>query len=352
MKIAGNFIPDIDRLKTALDHKEADCVPNWEVGIDKGVVEAIIGEPLKEGLAGELQYRTQFGYDFLYVVPRHETPPVYTRRSAEQGQAVTAEGDRRGWVDQHSHMITDWKSLQEYEYPAPGSLVLDEVREAVRIARTLPGNVGVGALMPSAPFMEVNMLMGYEDFCMTLYEDYDLCKALVDRIGKTGVEDMKQLCREDIDFVLFGDDMAYTGGMMISPVMMRDLFFPWYRKFIAAARDAGKYVFFHSDGNIEPVIGDFIDAGLQALNPIEPLAMDIVRLKAEYGDKLALAGNIDVDLLARGTPDQVDAQVKERIEALAPGGGFLLASSNSIADYVKPENYVAMLNACRKYGKY
>ena len=286
------------------------------------------------------------------MVPAREKPPVYTRRSAEESKAVTAEGDQRGWVDQHSQMIVDWKSFDEYEYPAPGTLLLDEVRAAIRAARKLPGNAGVGALMPSAPFMEINMLMGYEDFCMKLYEDYDLCKALVDRIGRTGVGDMKQLCREDIDFVLFGDDMAYTGGMMISPAMMRDLFFPWYRKFIAAARDAGKYVFFHSDGDVEAVIPDFIDAGLHALNPIEPLAMDIEHLKADYGGELALAGNIDVDLLARGTPGEIDAQVKERIEALAPGGGYLVASSNSIADYAKVENYVAMLKASQKYGKY
>jgi uroporphyrinogen decarboxylase len=78
--------------------------------------------------------------------------------------------------------------------------------------------------------------------------------------------------------------------------------------------------------------------------------MDIVELKRLYGDRLTLIGNIDVDLLARGTPEQVEAQVKLRISQLAKGGGFLLASSNSVCDYVKPENYTAMLTAGRRHG--
>ncbi|MDD5598393.1 MAG: uroporphyrinogen decarboxylase family protein, partial [Victivallaceae bacterium] len=167
-----------------------------------------------------------------------------------------------------------------------------------------------------------------------------------------GVASAEQLAGEDIDFIFFGDDMAYTGGMMVSPEMMRELFFPWYRQFIAVARDAGKLIMFHSDGNIRPIIPDFIDAGLNALNPIEPQAMDITELKAEYCGKLALTGNIDVDLLARGTPEAVAESVKERLNELKPGGGYLLGSSNSVCDYVKPENYAAMLNTNWLEGKY
>jgi len=342
------FVPDIDRVKTTLEHKEPDRVPNFETYVSRGVVEAILGAPLPTGLAGELAYRTRFRYDYLYIIPRYETPPVYGRSGKKTGNA---DGEI-SWADMDSKVITDWDSLRAYVYPEPGTLDLSELREAIKAARELPGNVGVAALMPAAPLMESQLLMGFEGFCMKLYEDFDLCKALVDRIGRTGCGSMEQLCREDIDVVFFGDDMAYTGGMMIAPDMMRELFFPWYRKFIAIARDAGKYVLFHSDGNIKPVIPDFIDAGLQGLNPIEPLAMDIVELKREFGSRLTLIGNIDVDLLARGTPEQIEEQVKQRIEQLAPGGGYMLASSNSVADYSKPENYAAMIEAGFRYGKY
>ena len=265
---------------------------------------------------------------------------------------TTADGRERSWHDEHASLVTDWDSFRAYAYPEPGTLDVTELREAIARAKTLPGHVGVGALMPVAPFTEAHMLMGFDRFCIALHEDMALCKAVIDRIGATGVGHMEQICREDVDVVVFGDDMAYTAGMMISPRMMRDLCFPWYRQFIAVARDAGKYVVFHSDGDIEPVIPDFIDAGLHGLNPIEPLAMDIVALKRTYGRRIALVGNIDIDLLARGTPDQVDAQVRQRIAALAPGGGYLVAASNSVCDYVKPDNYVAMLRAVHRYGRY
>jgi uroporphyrinogen decarboxylase len=194
--------------------------------------------------------------------------------------------------------------------------------------------------------------MGYDNFCMNLYDNYELCEALVRKLGKVGVAAAEQLARKPLDFVLFGDDMAYSNSMMISPEIMCKLFFPWYRKFISICRDAGKLIFFHSDGNIAPVIPDFVDAGLNALNPIEPQAMDIVELKNKYYGQLAFTGNIDVDLLARGTAAEVENLVKKRLEELSSGGGYMLGSSNSVCDYVKPENYAAMINANYCYGKY
>jgi uroporphyrinogen decarboxylase len=134
--------------------------------------------------------------------------------------------------------------------------------------------------------------------------------------------------------------------------MARELLFPWYRQYIQIARDAGKAIMFHSDGNIETIIPDFVAAGLNGLNPIEPLAMDIVKLKTLYAGKLTLIGNIDVDTLSRGTTEDVELLTKKRLNELKTGGGYMLASSNSICDYVKPENYMAMLDANYKYGSF
>ena len=98
---------------------------------------------------------------------------------------------------------------------------------------------------------------------------------------------------------------------------------------------------------------DFIDCGVNALHPIEPKAMDIVELKKKWAGNLCLIGNIDLAYtLTRGTPEETDAEVKERIRTLGPGGGYVVCSSNSVPDYVKPENYKAMVEAVKKYGKY
>ncbi len=338
------FVPDIDRLLAALDGKKPDRVPNFEIYVAQNIRTALLGYQCPDGIAGEVEFKPKFYYDYLYALTSHQVPPVYSRKDLKAG------GNDRAWADVHSAMITDWDSFRSYEYPAPGSLDLSQVRAAVSAAKTIPGKAGVGALMPVAPFTETYLLFGFEEFCLKLHDDPELVKAVADRIGSVGEEGMRQLCRERVDFVVFGDDMAYTEGMMISPELMRKIFLPWHRRFIQVARTAGKRVVFHSDGNVEPVIPDFIEAGLNALHPIEPKAMDIVSLKKTYGKQLAFFGNIDVDLLSRGTPDQVAAQARKLLVSLAPCGGYALGSSNAVADYVNPENYKTMLMTSWEHG--
>jgi uroporphyrinogen decarboxylase len=119
------------------------------------------------------------------------------------------------------------------------------------------------------------------------------------------------------------------------------------------AHNAGMPFILHSDGKLWSVLDDLISLGLDALHPIEPKAMDINRVKQRYGDQLALFGNIDLSYtLTRGTPDEVREEVRRRIRDLAPGGGYAVGSSNSIAHYVPLENYNAMREATFEYGRY
>jgi len=109
---------------------------------------------------------------------------------------------------------------------------------------------------------------------------------------------------------------------------------------------------FHSDGNLYPILDDLLSLGINGLNPIEPLSMDIIELKRNYGDRLCLVGNIDVDNLSRGTPEDVREEVHRKINALAPGGGYVVSSSTSVTEYVRPENFAAMIEAIQDFGEY
>jgi uroporphyrinogen decarboxylase len=120
----------------------------------------------------------------------------------------------------------------------------------------------------------------------------------------------------------------------------------------AIAHEANQPFIFHSDGKVWDVIPDLIAVGVNALHPIEPKAMDINVVKATFGDKLALIGNIDMDLLSRGTPEQVREQVRQRIKDLAPGGGYAVGANPGISYYVRPENYDAMRQAVFEFGTY
>jgi len=157
----------------------------------------------------------------------------------------------------------------------------------------------------------------------------------------------------EVKALWLADDIAYTEGLLFSPRIMRKHLFPWYKRIGDVAARYNKPFLFHSDGDLRPILDDLIDCGFNAIQPIEPKAMPIGELKRDYGKKLCLVGNIDLgSTLTLGTPEEVRAEVRDRIRLLAPGGGYCVGSSNSVTNYVPLENFRAMLEATYNYGCY
>jgi len=153
--------------------------------------------------------------------------------------------------------------------------------------------------------------------------------------------------------VLNNADIAHNNGLMIHPRYLRKYVFPFYKKIGDICRDKGLGYVFHSDGNCTEAMTDIIECGYHGFNPIQPNAMDIEDVKKKWGKRLCLIGNINLDsTLTIGTPEDVTAEVYERIRNLAPGGGYMVASSNSIPDYVPLENMKAMFRAALEFGRY
>jgi len=153
-----------------------------------------------------------------------------------------------------------------------------------------------------------------------------------------------------IDIIMFGDDLGMQRGPQISPKMYHEMFFPRHRAMWMRAKElADVKVMLHSCGSIAPFIPDFIEAGLDILQPIQTSArsMEAVALKQEYGRDLCLwGGGCDTQhVLPRGTPDDVVAEVSRQVTALAPGGGFVFQQVHNIMADVSPQNVVAMLDA-------
>lgn len=109
---------------------------------------------------------------------------------------------------------------------------------------------------------------------------------------------------------------------------------------------------FHSDGNLMPILDGLLSLGMNAIYPIDPDCMDVEEVKYKYGDKVCIVGNTNMNNLRAGTPDQVEQEVKKEIEKIAPGGGYIVSSGNSIINGLKPENVKRMTEAIVKYGKY
>jgi uroporphyrinogen decarboxylase len=108
----------------------------------------------------------------------------------------------------------------------------------------------------------------------------------------------------------------------------------------------------HSDGNMMPFMDGLVGLGIAGMHPNEKGAVDIVAVKRQYGDRICVLGNVDLNILGAGTPQDVEDEVRQLIRDVGPGGGYIVTSGNSLAGYVLPENALAMGAAVRKYGQY
>jgi len=165
---------------------------------------------------------------------------------------------------------------------------------------------------------------------------------------------MQRMVAAGCDVVVFGDDYADKNSTLMSPRHFREFILPGLKRCVDAAHEAGAYVIKHTDGNVMAILDMIVDTGIDALNPLEPQAgMDIRRIKRDYGDRIALVGNIDCGyLLSQAPVEEVRRVTRRTILDAAPGGGYLLSSSNSIHSSVRPENFMAMIHSWRECGGY
>lgn len=162
------------------------------------------------------------------------------------------------------------------------------------------------------------------------------------------------LLERGVDGIWGGVDWASNRGPVFSPRHFRQFVFPRLKQIADLCHRFGAPYIKHTDGNVNILLDDLVAAGVDAFHAIEPRAsMDIVQLKRDYGQYLVLIGNVDCSsVLVDGPEDAVRAQTAEIIRAVAPGGGFVLSSSNSIHPGVNPEFYLAMLDTAREVGSY
>jgi uroporphyrinogen decarboxylase len=201
-------------------------------------------------------------------------------------------------------------------------------------------NIGIFSTMLS---------MGVENFCLALYDDRPFVEAVLDRYCDWMAVVAERVCQLGFDVFVSTDDMAFKTAPFFSPAVFRDLVLPRYQQ--VAAKITIPWII-HSDGNIMPFLDDLMSLGIAGLHPIEQGAMDIHAMKREYGDRLCLLGNVDLNLLGLGTPEDVDRRVRELIRDVGPGGGYIVTCGNSLAGYLQPENVLALAKAVQKYGRY
>ena len=165
--------------------------------------------------------------------------------------------------------------------------------------------------------------------------------------------EMAATLKLDIVGVYMGGDLADERTTLMSPKHFRTFVQPYEKEIVDCAHRHGYKFVKHTDGNLWPILDDLVAAGFDSLHPIQPQCMDIGEVKRRVAGKMCIEGNIDIrEILPFGTVDQVVDEVKRIITVAAPGGGYILGSSNSIMPGLNPHNVIAMYEAARKYGVY
>ena len=358
--------PNFARLRRALLREgEPDRVPLMEIGVDRDVKRAFLGERRRSGLAGEVQFWAEAGYDYVplavginmvvagNIPPRDAAGAAFSQamRPREEKYSLYREQEtQRRWMEEGQGLITSMEDFNRFPWPSPKDIDCSIVDA---IGQHLPPGMKVIPLVGNA-FHEVCSLIGVEAFFLAVYENPELVAAVFDKVSQLDYEALRQVVEKpSVGAVWLVGDMAYNQGLMVSPRFLRQYVFPLMKEMAALCHRYELPCLFHSDGNLTEVVDDIIDCGIDALHPIEPPGMDIVALKQKYGRRLCLCGNIDMAYtLTLATPEEVAEEVKQRLRQVAPGGGYCAGSANSITEYVPLANYNAMRETVLRYGRY
>jgi uroporphyrinogen decarboxylase len=205
------------------------------------------------------------------------------------------------------------------------------------------------------PLERAFALQGMDTFLLNMALSPDFARALLRKIASLCQQLMGHFLRECgdlLDIVKIGDDLGTQDRLLMSPKMYRDVLKPIHADYIRFIKERTRAkVFFHTDGDVFDLVEDFVEIGVDILNPIQTSAgrmSNLAELKRKVAGRLVLCGGVDTHrVLPSGTPEEVRREVRRVIDLLAPGGGYMLASVHTIMDDVPPENVLAMVDEVR-----
>lgn len=350
--------PDFSRLKKALLREgEPDRVPFYELFADPEVVNAVadnldLVDPRHrrevEAIGDKvIRFYYMLGYDYVPAgaginLPRHNV--LQAPDTAELSRGM------RTWVDEHRGTIETMEDFDKYPWPSPEEIDLSHIEY---LGKNLPdGMMVIGST--SGVLENVTWLMGYEVLSFALYDNPELVEAMFQKVGQLLVAAHEAMAQMDcVGALVLGDDMGFKTSTLISPEHLRRYVLPWQKRIAEAAHKHGKPLILHSCGNLEEIMDDLIDyVGIDAKHSFEDEIMPVTEFKRRYGDRIAVLGGVDVGFLCRATPEQVREYVRKVLEECMPGGGYCLGTGNSVANYIKLENYLTMLDEGLRSGVY
>jgi uroporphyrinogen decarboxylase len=315
--------PDFNRLLKVLTRSGIpDCIPFYELFVNSGVIEHLLGKKITDR-ASNVEFYYKAGYDYIPVWPNFEL---------KLGSLV----------DTCSHYpIKDWKSFGEYPWPEPSSIRFAEFESVIPI---LPQGMKIIGQVRGI-FETVQMLTGYTDLCYMLCDEPDLVEAIFERVQALYEAIYRGMSSiEQVGAVVISDDMGFNTQTLISVENLRKYVLPGHKALAQIVHESGKPCILHSCGQLSSIMEEIIeDVKIDAKHSYEDSILPVKEAIRLYGGRIAILGGIDVDRLCRSTGDDLREYVRDLLKQVAGKTGYALGSGNSIPDYMNIQNYMIML---------
>ena len=359
--LLNNPRPDFSSLEAVLKgDKRAERIHHIELALDQEIMDVIsekyIGskwlprdpdnlERYYRQLV-ELYYR--LGYDALLEGVWREAwvshPPLGSPKAGDTAGELS-RGERE-WAVEGIGLIDSWEDVEAF----PWSAIEADYQPYEIYDQILPEGMKIYA---SSSFFEhvLENLLGYEGLFLKLVDDPKMVKTVFDNWGELVLGYYQNVVDFDcVGAVWHADDLGYKTGTMLSPEDLRSYVFPWLQKFADVAHEHGKLFLLHSCGNYfgNGVIEDLIGLGVDVIHSFQDVIMPVGDVMAAYGNRIGLAGGVDVDCLCRMREEQLREYLRNILENCADGR-FAFGSGNTIANYIPVENYLIMLEEGRNW---
>jgi uroporphyrinogen decarboxylase len=346
--------PDAHRfIDTLMGRVTGAKVPLVEYLVDEVLMRPITTEMLgrtwaveADGRDGQKAYLDNFiafwyrlGYDFV----RYERGMGFVTKHLDTADTAPGSTKQRAWSDQHEGLIRTWADFERYPWPRLENV---DFFGYEYLNRHLPDGMGLVTSHAAGVFEHLSQIMSYEGLCLALHDDRDLVRAVADRVGELMVGFYRHLLDLDRVVAIFpGDDMGFRTGTLIAPNDLREFCLPWHKRFAAMTHARGIPYFLHSCGNLGEIMDTLIeDVGIDGKHSYEDAIIPVQDFQARYGDRIAVLGGIDINILTLSTPDEVRRQTRRLIETCGARGRYAVGSGNSIPSYIPLANYLAMVD--------
>jgi uroporphyrinogen decarboxylase len=377
--------PEVECLQTALSLSgEPDRVPLMELFADGEVMATILNKPLnyfskelrsrdewEDRMHSLIEFYETLGYDYVRADTRgyeatrkayrfnrtiHNAGDFGSRAYRHKLNDVALEMSRgeRLWANEDTGVIGDWNDFHNYPWENPETIQEEGCEGLDYICDNVP--TGMGVVTGAGSILEpVMWLMGFRNFYVSIYKQRDLVDAMFEKVREISLARFELAAKASRNIAAFwgSDDWGYRDGLMISPTMMKRWVFPVHKRMAEIAHARGSLYVLHSCGNLEVIRDEIInDIQVDAKHSFEDNYRPVTEAKRLYGHRIGLIGGVDMDVLTRRTPHEVESYVNHILEECKPGGGYCLGTGNTVANYLPLENYLTMINVGHAKGWY